>query len=321
MEVSTNPIKRSSTKFDDRALRQFFVIASFLALPLLLYFMWVWYPTFDSFRLALTNYDGLEAPKFIGLDNFKEMFATETFRLALTHNLIWILVFITIPTSAGLALALALNQGVRFDRFLKISFYLPLVLAPVVTGLVWSWIYNPEAGLLNTVIVSLLKFLQQLGIHTDPAAAQKIGWLGDPKLALISVIAAALWRQVGYVMVLYLAGLKTLDTEVLEAAKMDGAEGWSLFRHMIFPMLAPVTVIVVVVSVVDSLRAFDLVNVMTNGGPYSQSEVLATYMQKSAFHDYRQGYAAAIAVVLFLITFVFSLIYLRQVMSQEEAQA
>jgi ABC-type sugar transport system permease subunit len=247
------------------------------------------------------------------------MFQTGAFKLALWHNLLWILIFITIPTTAGLAIALVLNTGLRFERFLKIAFYLPLVLAPVVTAMVWGWIYHPEQGLFNTVLVWLLTPFKIFGV--DPQAAKSIGWLGDPRLSLLSIIIAAIWRQVGYVMVLYLAGLKTIDEEVLEAAKVDGAEGWNLFRYMIFPMLAPVTTIVVVVSIVDSLRAFDLVNVMTNGGPFSTSEVLANYMVKTAFLDYRQGYAAAVATILFMITFVFSVIYLRQVMAQEERDA
>ncbi len=321
MAVSTTSVVQRGTRFDAQAFRQFLTVGSFIAVPLLLYAVWVLYPTLDSFRLAMTEYDGLSDPKWIGFANFQELFSTDTFRLALIHNLIWIAIFITIPTSAGLALALVLNQGVKFDRFLKVSFYLPLVLAPVVTSLVWGWIYHPQQGLLNTLLAGFLSLLKSIGLSVDPASALKIGWLGDPNLALVSVIGAALWRQVGYVMVLYLAGLKTMDAEVLEAARVDGAEGWTLFRYMIFPMLTPVTVVVVVVSVVDSLRAFDLVNVMTNGGPFSQSEVLANYMQKSAFHDYRQGYAAAVAVVLFLITFSFSLVYLRQVLSQEEATA
>ncbi|PZA07862.1 MULTISPECIES: carbohydrate ABC transporter permease [unclassified Meiothermus] len=290
----------------------------FLGLPLLLYSVWVIYPFVRTFTLAFTNYDGLSPAQWVGWQNFREMFQTEAFRLALWHNLIWILIFITVPTSAGLGLAMVLNQGVRFDRFLKIAYYLPLVLAPVVTAMVWGWIYHPQQGLVNTVIAGFLGLLKAVGFDVNPEEARSIGWLGDPKLALISVIAAAVWRQVGYVMVLYLAGLKTLDAEVLEAARVDGAEGFSLFRHIIFPMLAPVTTVVVVISIVDSLRSFDLVNVMTDGGPFNSSEVLANYMVKTAFHDYRQGYAAAVAVILFLITFVFTLVYLRQVMAQEE---
>jgi ABC-type sugar transport system permease subunit len=184
--------------------------------------------------------------------------------------------------------------------------------------MVWGWVYHPQQGLVNTLLAGFLGLLQAIGFDVNPEEARRIGWLGDPNLALLSVIAAAVWRQVGYVMVLYLAGLKTLDTEVLEAARVDGAEGFNLFRYIIFPLLAPVTTVVVVISIVDSLRSFDLVNVMTNGGPFNSSEVLANYMVKTAFHDYRQGYAAAVAVILFLITFVFTLVYLRQVMAQEE---
>jgi len=316
-----NTLAQSNEQRRARTLRQLDQarwLLFFLGLPLLLYAIWIIYPTFRTFVLAFTEYDGLSTPKWIGWQNYIEMFQTNAFRLALWHNLLWILVFITIPTSAGLAIALVLNTGIRFERFLKIAFYLPLVLAPVVTAMVWGWIYHPEQGLFNTVLVWLLTPFKIFGI--DPQAAKNIGWLGDPKLSLLSIIIAALWRQVGYVMVLYLAGLKTIDEEVLEAARVDGAEGWNLFRYMIFPMLAPVTTIVVVVSIVDSLRAFDLVNVMTLGGPFSTSEVLANYMVKTAFLDYRQGYAAAVATILFLITFVFSVIYLRQVMAQEEKE-
>lgn len=300
-----------------KSLNQTMWLVVFLGLPLLLYGVWVIYPFVRTFTLAFASYDGLSPAKWIGWENFRELFRTEAFRLALWHNLIWILIFITIPTSAGLALAMVLNQGVRFDRFLKIAYYLPLVLAPVVTAMVWGWIYHPQQGLFNTLIAGFLGILKAIGLPVDPTAAKNIGWLGDPKLALLSIIAAAVWRQVGYVMVLYLAGLKTIDEEVLEAARVDGAEGWNLFRYMIFPMLAPVTTVVVVISIVDSLRSFDLVNVMTRGGPFNTSEVLANYMVLTAFHDYRQGYAAAVAVILFLITFVFTVIYLRQVMIQE----
>lgn len=314
---TTKPVARPARGVS-KNLSQFLWLLLFLGIPLALYGLWVIYPTLRTFTLAFTEYDGLSPARWIGWANFKELFQTEAFRLALQHNLIWILIFITVPTSAGLALALVLNQGVRFDRFLKIAFYLPLVLAPVVTAMVWGWIYHPQQGLVNTVLFEVYRFLHFIGLGVDPQSARNIGWLGDPNLALLSVIAAAVWRQVGYVMVLYLAGLKTLDAEVLEAAKVDGAEGFNLFRYMIFPMLAPVTTVVVVISIVDSLRSFDLVNVMTNGGPFNTSEVLANYMVKASFHDYRQGFGAAIAVILFLITFVFSVIYLRQVMAQEE---
>jgi ABC-type sugar transport system permease subunit len=291
-----------------RAQRQFLTILSFLGLPLGLYIVWVIYPTFQTLMLSMTDWDGLsDTWNYIGFANFERLFGEEPFRKSIVNNIIWIIVFITIPPAAGLGLAMVLNTEVRFDRFLKVAYYLPLVLATVVTALVWAQgIYSPREGLLNSFLAIFFG-----------EGAYKIQWLGDPKLAIWSVIAAAVWRQVGYVMILYLAGLKTVDQEVLEAAKMDGAEGWTLFRYMVFPMLAPVTTIVVVISVIDSLRSFDMVNIMTRGNPFDSSNVLANYMYLS-FEDYRMGYAASIAVVLFAISLVFIFLYLREVMKQEE---
>jgi ABC-type sugar transport system permease subunit len=295
-----------------RALNQFWAILSFLAVPLLLYTVWVIYPTIRTLLFSFTDWDGLGNPNtanFVGFANFERLFSEEPFRKSIVNNILWILVFITIPTTLGLGLAMVLNTDVKFDRFLKIAYYLPLVLATVVVAVVWAQgVYNPRAGLLNTFLSFFIG-----------ERAFEIQWLGDPNLAIWSVIGAAVWRQVGYVMILYLAGLKTVDAEVLEAAKMDGAEGWTLFRYMVFPMLAPVTTIVVVISIIDSLRSFDMVNIMTRGNPFDSSNVLANYMYLS-FEDYRMGYAASIAVVLFAISLIFIFFYLREVMRQEEAQ-
>jgi ABC-type sugar transport system permease subunit len=293
-----------------RAMNQFLAILSFLAVPLILYTVWVIYPTLRTLMFSLTDWDGLAKTwNYVGFANFERLFSEEPFRKSIVNNVLWILVFITVPTTLGLGLAMVLNTDVRFDRFLKIAYYLPLVLATVVTALVWAQgVYHPRTGLLNTFLSLFIG-----------DAAFKIQWLGDPKLAIWSVIGAAVWRQVGYVMILYLAGLKTVDAEVLEAAKMDGAEGWTLFRYMVFPMLAPVTTIVVVISIIDSLRSFDMVNIMTRGNPFDSSNVLANYMYLS-FEDYRMGYAASIAVVLFAISLIFIFFYLREVMRQEEAQ-
>ena len=310
--------RRAAGGPDAHALRRFLTVFSFLAVPVTLYAVWVIYPTLATLQLSFTDWSGVGDWKWVGLANFTRLLEEPTFRTALLNNLVWIAVFVTVPTAAGLALAVVLNTALRFDRFLKIAFYLPLVLATVVVALVWAWIYHPLQGLLNNLIFQALSVLRAAGLAVDPQAAFAIGWLGDPRLALAGVIGAAVWRQVGYVMILYLAGLKTVDAEVVEAARVDGAEGWTLFRHVTFPMLAPVTTIVVVISIIDSLRSFDMVYVMTQGGPFDTSQVLANYMYFAAFHDYRMGYAAAIAVVLFLISLAFIFAYLRQVMAQEE---
>ncbi|MFU8888674.1 MAG: carbohydrate ABC transporter permease [Trueperaceae bacterium] len=292
---------------------------SFLLLPLGLYLVWVIYPTFATMALAFTNWDGISPTyDWVGLANFERLFADRVFWLSLGNNLRWVAVFVTIPLAMGLALALALNRNVRFDRFLKVAYYLPMVLAFVVIGLMWAWIYHPRQGLLNNTLFHLYGFAQSLGFDVNPLAARRIGWLGDPNLAMGSIIAAATWQHVGYVMILYLAGLKTVNTELLDAGQVDGASPWQLFRYITFPQLAPVTTIVLVITVIQSLRAFDLVYVMTRGGPFNSSNVLANFMYIEAFMNYNMGYGAAIAVVLFLISVGFIAAYLYRVVQEEE---
>ncbi len=275
----------------------------FLALPLTLYFVWIIAPTLYTIYLSLTNWDSISAPKFIGFHNYIYLFTKDrNFTESLINNLRWLIVFITVPTTAGLAMALIFNTEMRGGRWYKVSFYAPLVLSLPVIGLIWAWVYNPRLGLLN-------QFLTIVGVENTP------GWLGDRQLAIWCVIAAAVWRQVGYVMVLYLAGLKNLDPTLLDAALVDGANRTNLFRYVVLPLLAPVTTIIIVISIIDSLRAFDLVAIMTRGGQSTQ--VLANFMYIEAFNNYRMGYGAAIAVILFLISLVFIGFYLSRVVKEE----
>jgi ABC-type sugar transport system permease subunit len=302
----------------------------FLAIPLLLYAMWIVIPTFYTFYLSTTNWDGVSPnPAMMDdpLANYRRLFgnpliryedtdedgvrtfdllprADRTFKTALTNNARWLAVFITVPTTAGLGLAMLLNTEMRGGRWYKISFYAPLVLSGPVIGLIWSWVYQPRAGLLNAALTGL-------GMADPP------GWLAERDLAIWAIIFAAVWRQVGYVMILYLAGLKNVDPSLVEAAIVDGANRWTLFRRVILPLLAPVTTIVVIISIIDSLRSFDLVQIMTNGGPADSSQVLANMMYNEAFQNYKMGYAAAIAVVLFGISLVFITFYLRRTLKQE----
>jgi ABC-type sugar transport system permease subunit len=302
----------------------------FLAIPLLLYAMWIVIPTFYTFYLSTTNWDGVSPnPAMMDdpLANYRRLFgnpviryedtdedgvrtfdflprADRTFKTALTNNARWLAVFITVPTTAGLGLAMLLNTEMRGGRWYKISFYAPLVLSGPVIGLIWSWVYQPRAGLLNAALTGL-------GVADPP------GWLAERDLAIWAIIFAAVWRQVGYVMILYLAGLKNVDPSLVEAAIVDGANRWTLFRRVILPLLSPVTTIVVIISIIDSLRSFDLVQIMTNGGPADSSQVLANMMYNEAFQNYKMGYAAAIAVVLFGISLVFIAFYLRRTIKQE----
>jgi multiple sugar transport system permease protein len=153
--------------------------------------------------------------------------------------------------------------------------------------------------------------LRGLGVGDPP------GWLADRDIALYAVIGAAIWRQVGYVMILYLAGLKNLDPSLIEAGRVDGATGWKLFRHIIFPLLGPITTVVMVISVIDSLRAFDLVSIMTRGGPAGATNVLANFMYIEAFNNYKMGYGASIAVMLFTLSLFIIIPYLYRTIRTE----
>ncbi len=289
---------RSSTRYK---LAPYF----FLAVPLIIYLIWVIGPMFYSFYLSLTRWDGLSAPIFRGFRNYQRLFHDPVFFISLKNNLKWVVTFITVPVVCGLALAMVLNRAIPAEKFFKASFYAPLVLALVVCGLIWSWMFHPASGLINST-------LRLLGLGSLAR-----GWLSDTRLVLWSIITVAVWRQVGYVMVLYLAGLKSVDPCLVDASRVDGANAWQVFWHVIFPQLAPITTIVVVISIIDSLRAFDLVSIMTRGGPYNTSSVLANFMYIEAFNNYNMGYGASISVIQFLISLVFIMIYLQQVIRTE----
>ncbi|MBA7676409.1 MAG: ABC transporter permease subunit [Calditrichaeota bacterium] len=277
----------------------------FLAVPLIIYLIWVIGPMFYSFYLSLTRWDGLSKPVFWGFKNYRRLFHDPVFFISLKNNLKWVVSFITIPVVCGLLLAMALNRAIPGEKFFKASFYSPMVLSLVVCGLIWSWMYHPASGLINSV-------LRLLGLESLTR-----GWLSDNRLVLWAIITVAIWRQVGYVMVLYLAGLKSVDPSLVDASRVDGANSWQTFWRVIFPQLAPITVIVLVISIIDSLRAFDLVSIMTRGGPYNSSSVLANFMYIESFNNYKMGYGASISVIQFLISLGFIFIYLQRVIKSE----
>jgi len=286
-------------------IRRKFTPYLFLFIPVAIYLIWVIAPMGYTFYLSLTDWDGISSPSFIGLENYEKLFRDKVFYLSLTNNLKWLVTFITVPVVLGLGLAMALNETIPGEKFFKMSFYMPMVLAMVVSGLIWGWLYHPRGGLINFVL------------ETAHIVEKGPGWLSNRDIVLWSIIIVAIWRQVGYVMVLYLAGLKSINPQLLEAAHVDGASGWRTFWSIILPLLTPVTVIVLVISVIDSLRAFDLVSVMTRGGPANASSVLANFMYIEAFNNYKMGYGAAIAVILFLLSLAFIILYLYRVMQDE----
>jgi multiple sugar transport system permease protein len=257
-----------------------------LAPACLLFATFVIYPILASLRLSLFDWGGIGPRTWIGLGNYRELLTDPVFHTALANNVWWLLLFMLAPVG-GLALALLLNQQIRGMRLVRSLFFFPFVISHVVVGLVFAWFFNAQFGLLNEI-------LGWLGLA-------RVALLEDETFATFAVIAAGLWPQIAYCMIIYLAGLATLDPQLVEAGRLDGASGWRLLWHVVLPQLRAATYIAVIVSVVGALRSFDLVMTMTLGGPYDSSTVLAYYMYEQTFLAFRYGYGAAIATVLFLV--------------------
>ena len=276
----------------------------FLAPGLIMFILYVILPVFQSIWISLYDWDGLGPMTWVGLDNYRELFDDEAFYTSLKNNVLWLVLYM-LAVPAGLAVALFLNQTVTGIRIYKSLFFFPFVISQVVVGLIFSWFYAPNFGLLS----GLIRFV----------TGSDVAILADENLATYGIIAAGLWPQIAYCMILYLTGLNNINPEQVEAARMDNAKGWSMLWHIIIPQLRPATFIAVVVTVIGALRSFDLVSIMTDGGPYGSTRVLSFYMYEQALSEYgyRMGYGAAIAVVLFAIMMVFITIFVVRMLSQE----
>ena len=277
----------------------------FLAPAILFFAVYVIIPIFQSFSISLYDWDGLGQAEFIGMANYQELMTDRAFEVSLWNNLKW-LVFYLLAIPAGLFIALFLNQTVTGIRIYKSLFFFPFVLSQVVVGLVFAWFYLPNEGLLSNM-------LGWFGLGP-------VNVLGDPTWATYGIIAAGLWPQTAYCMILYLTGLNAVDPEQVEAARLDGAKGWKMLWYVIVPQLKPATFIAFVVTIIGALRSFDLISIMTNGGPFGQTRVLSFYMFEKALSEYgfRMGYGAAIAVVLFLIMLVFIAYFLWSMYREEQ---
>ncbi|WP_085909958.1 carbohydrate ABC transporter permease [Kiloniella majae] len=280
-------------------------------LPGLLFFsVYVIIPIYESFHISLYEWNGLgelsDKAAFVGLNNYQELMSDRAFEVSLWNNLKWLALYL-LAIPAGLFIALFLNQTIMGIRIYKSLFFFPFVLSQVVVGLVFSWFYLPREGLLNALLVFL-------GFDT-------VNILGDPTTATYGIIAAGLWPQTAYCMILYLTGLNAVDPEQIEAGRLDGAKGWRMLWHVILPQLKPATFIAFVVTIIGALRSFDLISIMTNGGPFGSTRVLSFYMFEKALSEYgfRMGYGSAIAVVLFLIMLVFIGYFLWSMYKDEKA--
>jgi len=278
-----------------------------LMLPLCVFLVLVIGPLLSSFYYSFTNWNGFDSNyDFIGFANFTKIWTDRLFFAAITNTLIWMAAAVLVPTILGLALALLLDSKVPGSKIFKTIFYLPICLSAIVVGQIWIWIYQPDWGLLNTIVsqISGEKF--------------NYAWLARPGSALYSVIFAWSWQQTGLSMVIYLAGLTAIPTDLLEVCDIEGATRWQRIRRVIIPLLIPSTVVVIALSVINSLKGFDILYIMTGGGPFNSSDTLAMHMYNESFKKYLMGYGSAISVVLFLIALTIIGIYFRQLRKVDE---
>jgi raffinose/stachyose/melibiose transport system permease protein len=275
------------------------VAAAFLAPALLLYALFVLYPVIQSVRYSLFDWNGL-APldQFVGLDNFSRALADPVFRGAVTHNAIIIGLSLALQLPFALGLAVLLNQDLAGRGLLRTLFFAPYILSEVVTGVVWRQILRP-AGLLDQVLT------------TAGGGGLVQEWLADPEVVLYSLFFVVSWKYFGFHLVLYLAGLHELPDSLEEAASIDGANRWQIFRHITLPLLAPTIRVSVFLSVIGALQLFDLVWVTTGGGPVNASSTMATYLIDQTIGRHQYGYASAVSILMFALCLVVALAYQR----------
>ncbi|HVN53041.1 MAG TPA: sugar ABC transporter permease [Anaerolineaceae bacterium] len=276
-------------------------IALFLLPALLMFLLFVIYPIFQSIYYSLFNWKGLgPATDFVGLENFKNILSDKVFLIALRNGLILIVLSLGVQLPLALALAVLVGRDLPGRVFFRTVFFLPYVLSEVIAAIMWLFLYNPDPqrGLLNAIVVLF-------------PGAKPVAWLADTNIVLLAVFAAITWKFFGFHMLLYLTGLQNIPTEIEEAARIDGASSFQNFFFVTLPLLGSTIRTSVYLSVLGCIQQFIIVWVMTKGGPVNASEVIATYMYRFGFVRFQLGYGSAVAIYMFVICLIFSLIYQR----------
>ncbi len=258
------------------------------------------YPILYSGYLSLHDWDGFSPNRaFVGLQNYLDLFNSAQFWHSLQITLIYVVSITVLSSIGGLFIALLLNSGIRGVTFYRILYFLPVVTATVAAATVWRYLLDPGSGLVNTL-------LRQIGVQ-GPA------WLTDPRFALLAVILVGVWKRVGFNMVIFLAGLQTVPHVYYEAAMVDGANTRAQFRYITLPMLAPTTLLVAIMSLIDAFLVFDTVFVMSNGtgGPVGSTEVLGFILWREAFRYFNLGDASAVGWILFLMVLIVTIVQWR----------
>lgn len=260
--------------------------------------IFTFFPVIAALVISMTDWDLLQAPKWVGLENYRTLFTDPLFGQVLKNTALYVLGTVPLQMLLALLVALALNQRIPGQLFFRTAYFMPVVASTVAVALVWRWIFNYDFGLLNS-------FLYMIGIQDPP------NWLGSTRWALISIIIMSVWQQVGYSMVLFLAGLQGVPQQLYEAAEIDGAGSWGRFFFITLPLLSPTTFFILIIGIINSFQVFDQALIMTQGGPANATNTIVYHIYRNAFQFFKMGYASAMAWVLFAIIFVVTLLQFR----------
>lgn len=261
----------------------------FLLPALIIYLSVIVIPTFYSFFISLTEWNGIGEMKFIGLGNYIDLFSNdEVFLIAIKNNLIWIVLTLLVLMTVALGFAVILNKQFRGRTFFRGFFYFPCVIAPIVVSIIWRWIFNVDSGFIN-------QFAEAIGIDFRQS------WLSNPKVSLYAIFVAALWQGIGQPMILFLAGLQTVPTDVLEASVIDGTNKPKQFFYITLPLLKETFVIVIATLIVAAMKVYDMVQGLTGGGPSNATQMLSTYMYSQTFLYNNVGKGTAVSCIMVII--------------------
>jgi len=251
-------------------------------------------PIVGSFYLSLTKWNLLGTPRFVGLQNYQDLFADSRFFQVMGQTFAFVGATVVLDVVLGLLLAVALHQRLKGVAWLRAAYFIPYVSSMVAIAIVWGWLFDPRYGALNAVLK---------GVGLDP-----VFWLSDPRWALPSLVVVTVWKGLGYTMLLFLAGLQAIPKHYEEAASLDGAGAWRIFRSVTLPLLSPTVFLVTTISLINAFQVFDVVYMLTGGGPANQTSVLVFWLYQNAFSYFNMGKATAIAYVLFALILAVTLI-------------
>ncbi len=299
------PVRRG--QLSPRVKRKALAGWAFVVPALLIYAFFFIQPFFYSIYYSLTDWNGADPVKqFVGLGNYIKLAGDSLLWQALGHNLIWVIIGTVSPIAIGLLLGVLIWTGALGRVLFRTIYFLPVVLSEVVIAIIWNWIYHPLFGAVNQIL---------RGIGLDHLAR---GWLGDPQTALLALLMTAIWSYYGFCFVIIMAGLQNVDISLVEAATIDGANGWQRFIHVIVPQLSHVLTMITAFTLIGGFNVFGIVFVMTQGGPGTATQVIATYTYRKAFQESQVGYGAALSMVMTLLSLATSYIFIRLRERQEQ---